>query len=126
MRPSCARLGRARAPVPTRSVPAQRLLLNHAAGDAVAGVACRVGLLVVSIGVHYECCAAVAEERMAVLAERHVFIFGFEMRFAVSADREIGIVAVVVAFGILQSMLLAIGIEMGPADLKSGASHFAF
>ena len=55
---------------------------------------------------------------MAVFAERDVFILRFEMRFSIRADREIGIVAVVVAFGILQSMLLAIGIEMGSRGLE--------
>src|SRR3982074_2653254 len=55
---------------------------------------------------------------MAVFAERDVFILSFEMRFAIRADREIGIVAVVVTFGILQSMLLAIGIEMRSRGLE--------
>src|SRR3982074_350700 len=55
---------------------------------------------------------------MAVFAERDVFILSFEMRFAVRADREVGIVAVVVAFGILQPMLLAIGIEMRSRGLE--------
>jgi len=53
---------RPHAPVPTRSLPCQGLLFNYAAGDAVAGVACGIGLLVVGLGVHYECCSAVAEE----------------------------------------------------------------
>src|ERR1700730_3383447 len=55
---------------------------------------------------------------MAVFAERDILILSFETRFAVRADCEIGIVAVVVAFGILQSMLLAIGIEMGSRGLE--------
>src|ERR1700731_2648296 len=55
---------------------------------------------------------------MAVFAERDVFILRFEMRFAIRAHGEVGVVAVVVAFGILQSMLLAIGIEMGSRGLE--------
>src|ERR1700704_3647746 len=55
---------------------------------------------------------------MAVFAERDVFILCFEMGFAVCADREIGIVTIVVAFGILQSMLLAIGIEVRSRGLE--------
>src|SRR5713226_967068 len=55
---------------------------------------------------------------MAVFAERDVLVLCFEMRFAIRANRKIGIVAVVVAFGILQSMLLAIGIEMGSRGLE--------
>ena len=35
---------------------------DYAAGDAVAGVARGIGLLVISIGVHYECGASVTEE----------------------------------------------------------------
>ena len=54
---------------------------------------------------------------------RHVCVQRFRQihrsaGFAVCADREIGIVAVVVALGILQSMLLAIGIEMGSRGLE--------
>src|SRR6266404_1020677 len=97
-------------PVPTRFVPAQRLLRNCAAGDAVAGVARGVGLLVVGLRVDHKRCSAVAEERMAVLAERHVFILCFEMRFAIRPHGEVGVVAGMVALGILQSMLLAIAI----------------
>ncbi len=55
---------------------------------------------------------------MAVFAERHVFILCFEMRFAVRAHGEVGVVAGMVAFGILQSMLLAIRIEVGSRGLE--------
>src|SRR6266404_9933071 len=105
-------------PVPTRSMPAQRLLLNYAAGDAVAGVARGVGLLVVGLRVDHKRCSAVAEQRMAVFAERHVFILCFEMRFAIRPHGEVGVVASMVALGILQSMLLAIGIEVGSRGLE--------
>ena len=56
--------------------------------------------------------ASVAEQGMAVAAERHVFIFNLEMGFAVFLDREVGIVAGMVAFGIIETMFLTVGIEM--------------
>ncbi len=94
------------------------LLCNHTAGDAVAGIARGVGLLVVGFGVHHESGASVAEQRMAVAAERDVFILPLEMRFAVRAHREVGVVTGVVTFRILQSMLLPIGIEMASRGLE--------
>jgi len=94
------------------------LLRNHTAGDAVAGVARGVGLLVVGLGVHYDCGASVAEQGMAVAAERDVFILPLEMRFAVRAHGEVGVVTGVVTFRILQSMLLSIGIEVASRGLE--------
>src|ERR1039457_4173070 len=64
--------------------------------------------------------ASVAEQRMAVAAKRDVFIFNLEMGFAVGADREVGIVSGVMAFGILQAMFLSIGIKMRPGGLEVG------
>ncbi len=73
-----------------QSRPSQRLLCNHAAGDAVAGIARGVGLLVVSLGVHHDCGASVAVQGMSVAAERDVFIHSTEMCLAVRANREVG------------------------------------
>src|SRR5208282_323277 len=94
------------------------LLRNHTAGDAVAGIARGVGLLIVGLGVRYDCGASVAEQRMAVAAERDVFILPLEMRFAVRVHGEVGVVAGVVTFRILQSMLLSIGIEVASRGLE--------
>src|SRR5208282_2071839 len=55
---------------------------------------------------------------MAIAAEIDVFILDLEMRLAVRADREIAVVAGVVAFRIVQSMLLAIGIEVPSRRLE--------
>src|SRR5208282_4392458 len=112
---------RAPSPVPhNHGVPRNRaaLLRNRAAGDAVASVSRRVRLLVVSLGVHHDGRASVAIQRMAVAAEVDVFIFPLEMRFAVRPHREVGAIAGVVAFRILQSMLLPIGIEMPARGLE--------
>jgi len=94
------------------------LLRNHTAGNAVAGIARGIGFLVVGLGVDYEGCASVAEQRMAVAAERDVLILPLEMSFAVRAHREVGVVASVVTFRILQSMLLPVGIEVASRGLE--------
>lgn len=94
------------------------LLCDYATGYAVAGVSRRIGFLVIGFGVDYKRCASVAEYGVAALAPGHVFIFPLEMRFAVRVNREVGIVSGVVAFGIFQSMLFAIGIEMRACGLK--------
>ena len=51
---------------------------------------------------------------MAIAAERDVLIFNLEVGFAVRANREVRVVAGVVAFRILQSVSLSIGIKMRP------------
>ena len=68
-KPSCARFGRTMVSVPTRAnLREQKLLCDYAAGDAVAGIACGVGLLVVGFRMDNDRCASVAVERMAVAA----------------------------------------------------------
>jgi hypothetical protein len=96
------------------------LLGNGAAGDPVTGVAGWVGLLVVRFRMDYDRRAAVAEERMAVISESDVFVLGTEFRFAIGANGEIGVIAGVVTFRILQTMLLSVGIEMRPRRLEIG------
>src|ERR1051326_6654543 len=50
------------------------LLRDDAAGDAIAGVAGRVGLHVVGLGVNHERRAGAAEERVGAVAERHQLV----------------------------------------------------
>jgi len=94
------------------------LLCNHAAGDAVAGIARGVGLLVVGLGVHHDCRASVAEQRMAVAAERNVFILPPEMCFAIGGYGKVWTIPSMVAFRIFQTMLLVVGIEMASCGLE--------
>ena len=49
---------------------------------------------------------------MAVAAEVHVFAAGLQFCFAVFANSEVGVIAGVMAFGIIEAVLLAIGIEV--------------
>jgi len=102
--------------------PALRLS-DHAAGNSIARVAGGVGLLVVSLCVNDEGCASVTEQRMAVgtevdVFEVDIFIVPLEMGFAIGVRCEVGIVAGVVAFRIIQSMLFSVGIEMRPGGLE--------
>src|SRR5450631_200734 len=57
---------------------------------------------------------------MAVAAERDIFIFRLEMCFAVRAHREVGVVAGVMTFRILQSVFPGIGIEVASGGLEVG------
>src|SRR5580700_3210608 len=97
---------------------------NHTAGNSITRVACGVGLLVVSLCVNDEGCASSAEQRMAVGAEVDIFIIPLEMRFAIGVRREVGIVAGMVAFRIIQSMLFPVRIEMrsGRLEVRSVAT----
>ena len=99
--------------VPTGSKT--KLFRDHGASDSIASISGWVGLLVIGFSVNDERSSSVAEEGMAVASEIYVFVFPLEVSFAVCADREVWIVPRVVAFGILQPMLLAIRIEMRPS-----------
>ncbi len=98
-----------------------KLLRDHAAGDAIAGVARGVGLHVVGFGVDDDCSASIAEERVRAVAESYVAVFQARVGFAFHIDDEVVHVAGVVAFGILQAVLLALGIEMRPRGLEVGS-----
>ena len=97
------------------------LLCDHAAGDAVAGVARGIGLHVVGFGVNDDRGAAVAEQRVGAVAEGDVFIFQRHVCVAFHVDDDVFHVAGVVAFGTLQSVLLAVGIEMRAGRFEIGS-----
>jgi len=88
------------------------LLCDYAAGDAISGSAGGVGLVIVGFGVDNDGGAAVAEERMGVGAEGYIFVLEFGVGFAFGVDGKIFHVAGVVAFGIIESVLFGVGIEM--------------
>jgi|SRR5208337_62567 len=90
----------------------QTLLRYYAAGDAVAGVTSGIGLHVVGFRVDNDRGAAVAEKRMRAVAEGHVFVFHGGIGFAFHVNREVRHVAGVMAFGVVETVLLAVGIEM--------------
>ena len=96
------------------------LLRDYAAGYAVAGVAGGIGLHVVGFGVNDDCGAAVAEERVGAVAESYVFVIEFRGSFAFGVDGEVQHVAGVMAFGILQAVLLGVGIEMRAGGFEVG------
>ncbi len=62
--------------------------------------------------------ASIAEQGMAVAAERDVRVLPLEMRFAFGVDGKVWTVASVMALRILQSMLLTVRIEMRPRGLE--------
>ena len=79
------------------------LTCDDAAGDAIAGVAGRIGLQIVNAGVH---------DQRGVDAHLHVGRHHRGFRRAVLEHREVVHVAGVRALGILQAVLLALGIEV--------------
>ena len=59
---------------------------------------------------------------MAVATEIYVFARGLQFRFAVCADREVSMIAGMMAFRIVEAMLLAIGIEVRSGGFEVGRS----
>ncbi len=96
------------------------LLPDWPAGDAIARVPGGIGLHVVGFRVNNDGGAAVAEERVGAVAEGHVFVFHGGIGFALHIDCEVQHVAGVVAFGVIEPVLFAVGIEMRPGGLEVG------
>ena len=65
--------------------------------------------------------AAVAEERVGAIAESYVFVLEFRVGFAFGIDGEVLHVAGVMAFGVLQAVLLGVGIEMRARGFEVGS-----
>jgi hypothetical protein len=97
------------------------LLCDHAAGDAVSGVAGGVGLHIVGFGVDHDGGAAVAEQRVGAFAEGDVIILQHCLSVSFSVDGEVLHVTGVVAFGIIESVLLAFWIEMRSGRFEVGS-----
>ncbi len=87
-------------------------LRDYAAGDAVAGVARRISFHIVGFGVDDERCASVAEHGVGVGAEVYILVLELPSGFAFLIDTEVRHVAGMVAFGIFQTVLFPVGIEM--------------
>ena len=65
--------------------------------------------------------AAVAEQRMGAVTESHLFILELGIGLALSIDGKVLHIPGVVAIGIVESVLLALGIEMPAGGLEVGA-----
>jgi len=96
----------------TEFITPQNLLGDYAAGDAVAGSAGGIGLVVIRFRVDDDCGATVAEERVGITAEVYIFVLDFGIGFAVRVDGEVFHVAGVVAFRIFEAVLLPIRIKV--------------
>ena len=90
----------------------QTLLRDCAAGDAISGSSGWIGLVIVCLGVDDDCGASVAEERVRVGAESDVLVLDLRIGFAFRVDGEVRHVSGMVAFGIFQTVLFPIRIEM--------------
>ena len=94
------------------------LLRDCAAGDAVAGVAGGIGFVIVGFGMDDDRRAAVAEQRLWAVAEIDVIVLKLGVGDASGVHLDISHVAGVMAFGIVESVLLAVGIEMRARGLE--------
>ena len=73
---------------------------------------------------NYDAGAAVAEDRVGAVAESYVFVIEFGGGFAFGVDSEVQHVAGVMAFGILEAVLLGVGIEMRASGFEVGGIAF--
>ena len=87
------------------------LLRDDAAGDAIARVASRIGLIVVGFGVD-DHRSAIRQERVRAVLQSRVFIREPHVSFAICLDREIPHIARVMAFRIIEPVLFTLRIEM--------------
>ena len=69
----------------------------------------------------YDRGASVAEKRVGAVFESDIIVFETDGRFAIGAHGEVFHVASVVAVGIIETVLLAIGIEMSAGRFEVGA-----
>lgn len=66
----------------------------------------------------YDGGAAVAKERVGITAEGYICVLEFGVGFAFCVNGKVFHVAGVVAFGIIESVLLAVRIEMGASGFE--------
>jgi len=95
---------------------------DDAAGDAVAGIACRIGLHVVRLGVNDQRRSTVGKQRVGLrtIAEDNRVVLDGGLRGAVGLDRKVRHVAGMVAIRILQPMLLIRGVEVTSGRFEVG------
>jgi len=96
------------------------LLRDYAAGDAVAGVSGGISFHVVSFGVNDDCGASVGEERVRAVGEGYVFVLDARGCLSFCIHGEVQHITGMMAFGIFQSVLFAIGIEVRAGRLEIG------
>jgi hypothetical protein len=97
-----------------------------AASYAVAGIPCRLALVVVGLGVDHEGRAATLGKAIGAFARVYAFVFHVEVRFSVSAHGEITHVAQVVAVGIVEAVFLVGGVEVATRALEVRAGAYGF
>lgn len=100
------------------------LLPDGPAGDSVPGIARGVGLHIVSFGVNDHGGATIAEDRVVVVTERDIRVRHRCLGRSVRSHREILHIASMSAVRVLQSVLLAIGIEVPASRLEIGRITF--
>src|ERR1700756_3675598 len=101
----------------------RKLFRNHSTSNAVPRVPRGIGLIVVGLRVHHDR-RTVGQQRKRAVLERDIGILQLSLRLAVGSYCEVLHVAGVMSFGIVETMLLALGVEMPPGRLEVGP--FAF
>ena len=96
------------------------LFLDYPAGDAVSRISRRVGLQVISLGMNDQGGAAIAEKRVAVISESYIRVQHFQLGTPIGLHDEIVHITGVMAFRILQAVLLSLRIEMRAGRFEIG------
>ena len=91
---------------------------NHATRDALTRIARGICLHVVRFGMNHQCGAAITEEGIRIAAQVYVWIGNRGLRRAVRRDRDVLHVTGVMAFRVLQAMLLPLWIKVWACGLE--------
>src|SRR5919204_3411580 len=93
-------------------ISGKALLLDHAAGDPVAGIAGRLRFVIVRLRVDHQRSSFIGEKRIRTFAQRDTRITHRCLRSSVLKNSEVGHVAGVRTLRVLQAVLFVTGIEV--------------
>src|SRR5215813_3957278 len=100
--------------------PDCRSLCDRTAGDAVSRVSRRICLHVVRFGMNYEGCSTIAENRVTVTSQIGVRISHCGSCGSICLHRKVRHVTRVRPFGVVESVLLSLWIEMTSSRFEVG------
>src|ERR1700689_1788714 len=100
------------------------LFADHAAGDAGAGVACRVRLHVVGLFMNHERGSTIGEDGVIAIAHVDAGVGDGRLGLTLGVDGEVGHITGVMSFGIVQAMFLPLGIKVRTGGGEFGGLAF--
>jgi hypothetical protein len=96
----------------------RELFRDDTTGYTITSIPRRITLQVVGLSVNHQGRSAVAERGVAVRAQIHAFVHDHQIRFPLGIHGEIVHVTGVGTVGILEAVLLAVGVEMGASRFE--------